>query len=237
MRPATRDWVLVSAWLGSLALVRAGTVKERDPYWQVRAGLENLDGLPLSRPDTWGWEPVDTPFTQTSPAWNDVLALGWGAFGSVGIFFVALVALCLYLATVAVLGARLGARPVPVLVGTLACALPALAMLSPRATVVAQTLFLLGLAAADRWRRRAQRPSALVDAVVVLAGAAALVGVGSWAPPRGCSSPRRPSRRGPCCGCPGPPSRRPGPSSSPSRPRPGPSSGWQPGATEPTPGA
>ncbi len=172
--------MLVSAWLGSLALVRAGTVEERDPYWQVRAGLENLDGLPLSRPDTWGWEPVDTPFTQTSPAWNDVLALGWGAFGFVGIFLVALVALCLYLATVAVLGARLGARPVPVLVGTLACALPALAMLSPRATVVAQTLFLLGLAAADRWRRRAQRPSALVDAVVVLAGAAALVGVGSW---------------------------------------------------------
>ncbi len=172
--------MLVSAWLGSLALVRAGTVEERDPYWQVRAGLENLDGLPLSRADSWGWDPVDTPFTQTSPAWNDVLALGWSTFGFAGIFLVALAALVLYLATVAWIGSRLGARPLPVLVGTLACALPALAMLSPRATVVAQTLFLLGLAAADRWRARAERPTAPVDAAVVLVGAAVLVAAGSW---------------------------------------------------------
>ena len=80
----------------------------------------------------------------------------------------------------ALLGTRLGARPLPVLVGALACALPALAMLSPRATVLAQTLFLLGLLAADRWRSRAERPAAVLDAGVVLLGAAVLVAAGSW---------------------------------------------------------
>ncbi len=180
MRSATRDWLIVSAWLGSLALVRAGSVEERDPYWQVRAGRENLAGMPLSRPDTWGWAPVETPFTQTSPAWNDLLAIGWGTGRFVGVFVVALLSIGLYLLTAALLARRLGARPVPVLVGTLLCVLPALAMLSPRATVLAQTLFLLGVLWADRWRAREQRPSAALDASVVLAVSLLLVAAGSW---------------------------------------------------------
>ncbi len=172
--------MIVSAWLGSLALVRSGSVEERDPYWQVRAGVENLAGLPLVRPDTWGWAPVDAPFFQTSPAWNDLLALGWGAGRFLGVFVVALLSIAVYFVAVALLARRLGARPLPFLVGTLLCALPALAMLSPRATVLAQTLFLLGLLWADRWRRRDVRPPALIDAGVVLALAVAVVGAGSW---------------------------------------------------------
>lgn len=172
--------MIVSAWLGSLALVRAGSVEERDPYWQVRAGLENLEGLPLVRTDTWGWDPVDAPFLQTSPVWNDALALGWSAGRFVGIFVVALLSIGLYLVTVVLLSCRLGARARPVLVGALVCVLPALAMLSPRATLVAQTIFLLGLLAADAWRSRPTRPPMVADALVVLVAAAVLVAVGSW---------------------------------------------------------
>ncbi len=79
--PARRGWLLPWLALAALAVVRAGVVDERDPYWQVRAGLENLGGAPLSRPDTWSWAHVDRRFTQTSPAWNDALALGWDADG------------------------------------------------------------------------------------------------------------------------------------------------------------
>lgn len=140
-----RDWWLVAAWLAALALVRAGTVEERDPYWQARAGLETVRGQPLVRPDAWSWDPVDAPFVQTSPGWNAVLGIGWDAAGFVGIFLVALLSVGLYLLVATALAARLGARPLPALAGILLCVLPALAMVSPRATLVAQTLFLAGL--------------------------------------------------------------------------------------------
>lgn len=45
-------------WLGSLALVRAGSVEEHDPSWQAQAGMEWLDGAALQRPDSWSWTPV-----------------------------------------------------------------------------------------------------------------------------------------------------------------------------------
>lgn len=170
----------MAAWLGSLALVRAGTVSERDPYWQIRAGLENLRGEPLSRPDSWSWAPVDAPFTQTSPGWNTTLGIAWRTAGFGGLFVVAFVSLALYLLVVVLLARRLGARPLPLLAGILLCTLAALAMLSPRATVVAQTLFLAGLLWADSWRRRAPRPPVWLDAGVVLVAAFVVTALGAW---------------------------------------------------------
>jgi hypothetical protein len=170
----------VAAWLGSLALVRAGTVDERDPYWQVRAGIETLHGQPLSRPDAWSWAPVDAAFTQTSPGWNTLIGASWDAVGFVGLFLAALLSISLYLVTVVVIGRRLGARPLPLLVGILLCVLPALAMLSPRATLVAQTLFLAGLLWADSWRRRSPRPAGWADAAIVCLGAFLVTVGGSW---------------------------------------------------------
>ena len=41
-----QDWGLAVIALGFLAVVRAGVLQERDPYWQVRAGVENLAGAP-----------------------------------------------------------------------------------------------------------------------------------------------------------------------------------------------
>jgi hypothetical protein len=180
VKSGRRDWWIVAAWLGSLAAVRSGTVAERDPYWQVRAGLENLTGQPLSRPDTWSWAPVDAPFTQTSPGWNTLLAVAWRYCGFAGIFVVSLVSISVYFLVVALLARRLGSRPIPTLVGILVCTVPALAMLSPRATVMAQTIFLFGVLMADRWRRRTLRPGRWLDPVAVALGALLVTMVGSW---------------------------------------------------------
>ncbi|NHA69164.1 hypothetical protein [Phycicoccus flavus] len=179
MNRRRRDWWLVTAWLGSLALVRAGSIEDTDPYWQVRAGVETLRGLPLVRPDSWSWDPVATPFFQTSPGWNVVLGLGWDAARYAGVFLVGLASIGTYLLVAVLLARRLGARPLPTLAGVLLCVLPALAMVSPRATLVAQTVFMAAVLAADSWRRR-PRPAAAVDIAVVLAAAWALTSLGSW---------------------------------------------------------
>jgi hypothetical protein len=178
--PSLRAWLLPVAWLVALAAVRAGVLEERDPFWQVRAGMENLAGQPLSRPDSWSWDPVDSMFTQTSPAWNDALALGWRAAGFAGFFTVGFLSLLAYGLVSLALARRLGARPMPTLVGLMATLLLALPMLSPRATLVAQTLYLGGLLLADLARPR------MVAAPPVLAAGGALVGgfllawAGSW---------------------------------------------------------
>ena len=177
-----RRWELaiVVSWLGALAVIRAAVLQENDPYWQVRAGMENLDGLPLARPDTWSWAPVDALFAQTSPMWNDVLALGYRWAGFAGFFVVGLVSVAAYFAVAFGLARRLGAGHLATLVGVLVAVLPALAMLSPRASLAAQTLFMAGLLLADRWRLRPSRPSVVVDAALVAVSALVLAALGSW---------------------------------------------------------
>ncbi len=171
---------ILVAWFGAISVVRSGVLQETDPYWQVRTGIENLRGAPLSRPDTWSWAPVEGAFTQTSPLWNDVLGLGYSTAGFAGFFTVSLVSLLAYFATATALALRLGARPLSVLAGVLIAVVPALAMLSPRASLVAQTLFMAGLLAADTWRRRTGRPTAVLDALVVGVAAFAVAALGSW---------------------------------------------------------
>lgn len=174
-----RDWWLVAAWLGALAVVRAGTLQERDPYWQIRAGLENLDGQPLVRPDAWSWDPVSNPFSQTSPAWNDALGLAYRTAGFAGFFVISTLSLFAYLALLVAIARRLGARPLPLLGGSALVLLAALPMLSPRATLVAQSLFLLGVLLTDRWRL-ARRRTLPLDLAVVAGGGFVLAWAGSW---------------------------------------------------------
>lgn len=179
MPPRRHDWWLVAAWFLALTLVRAGTIEERDPYWQVRAGMENLEGQPLVRPDSWSWDPVDALFVQTSPGWNDVLGLAWRSAGWAGLFVVSAASIGLYFVIATLLARRLDARPLPTLVGILVCVSLALSMVSPRATLAAQTLFMAGLLLVDVWRHRLPRLLAVAVAAVATASAV-FTWSGSW---------------------------------------------------------
>ncbi len=106
------DSVLLWGFLVSLALVRAGHPEERDAFWQIRAGMENLAGVPLARPDTWGWSGVEGNWYPNSPLWNMLLALSYGTAGFWGLFVLSGVTIVALLMVTNVLGRRLG-RPSP----------------------------------------------------------------------------------------------------------------------------
>ena len=178
MGPGKRAWLLVAGGFGGLALVRAGSIEERDPYWQVRAGLDNLGGDPLIRADSWSWQSVPTDFVQTSPGWNSALGLVWEGAGFVGLFAIALLAIGSQLVVSVALSHRLGARPLPMLLGLGATCGLGLAFLSPRASLASQTLFMAAVLGADLWR---DRRSAAGPSVVGVAFAALVVATfGSW---------------------------------------------------------
>ena len=157
-----------------LAVVRAALLQETDPYWQIRAGLENLSGAPLARPDTWSWAPVEGLFRQTSPLWNDLIATAWRTLGWLGLTLTGAASIGAYLATSAALGRRLGARPLPMLVGTAPLLLLALPMLSPRASLAAVTLALLVVLSAPHWLEVVTR-TRWAPALLLVAG-----GLVSW---------------------------------------------------------
>ena len=167
-------------WLGSLALVRAGTVEERDPYWQARAGMDWLAGAPLKAPDTWSWSPVGGDVKWTSPFWNAALGLVYDTTGFVGIFLVGMAAIAALLASMVLLARRLGARPLPTLAALVPILLLGLPFLSPRATVPALALAFFALAAADRWRSHGARTSVSLGAVGAGLAAAAVTATGMW---------------------------------------------------------
>ena len=174
------DWVLAVVALGFLAVVRAGVLQERDPYWQIRAGTENLAGAPYARPDSWSWAPVDAPFAQTSPLWNDILGAAWQAAGFAGFFTVGLLSIGSYGLVVLVLAHRLGARPLPALAGILGTLLLALPMLSPRGALTAQTLFLAAIAITHAALPRLCALPAVSATAWCAAGGFAVAALGIW---------------------------------------------------------
>lgn len=155
----------------SLALVRAGTVEERDSFWQVRAGLDTLGGAPLIRADSWSWDSVPNDFVQTSPGWNVVLAIAWEQASYVGLFAITFSSIVAYLVVAAALAARLGARPLPALLGFAPVIALGLSFISPRAALAAQTLFLVGVLTANWWRFR----STTLGPVAAVAGHSAFL--------------------------------------------------------------
>ncbi len=176
------DRVLLFAWIAMFSIARAGRFEERDPYWQVRAGAENLAGWPLARADTWSWAGIDGNWYQNSAGWNDVLALSYGLAGYWGIFLLTAVMIGVYLSLAALLGARFGASPLPGMAGMVVLIAGSLSMLSPRATLIVQVLILAAVALADSWARwRATQVPAWANASAALVVAAALSGLGNWA--------------------------------------------------------
>lgn len=141
------DRVLVPFLLVSFAVARAGRFEERDPYWETRAGVENLAGWPLIRPDTWSWSGVSGPWYQNSPLWNTLLGGGWQLAGFWGIFAVTLALLLAYFGVTYLLALHLGGRRLPALAGILVAVSPVISMLSPRGTLVVEVIVLATLLA------------------------------------------------------------------------------------------
>lgn len=176
-----RDRLLVTIWLVGFAIARSARFKERDPYWQVRAGVENLAGAPLARPDTWSWAPVGGDWYQNSPLWDSLLGLGYAGAGFWGLFGVTVVTMAGYFLLAERLALRLGGRPLPSLAGLLAVFSSALAMLSPRATLAVQVLILLGIWVALAWADGpAGRRGWPVNLAVAFALALGLSTLGNW---------------------------------------------------------
>lgn len=172
-------WLLAGVLLAMLAAVRAANPTERDQYWSARAGLETFTGTPLARQDNWSWS-TDGIWYPNSPAWNVILGLGWQSLGFWGLFWVAFLSMML-LFGLALLAARAaGARALPTLVAFVPILVIASAALSPRATVVVQSLILASVVFAWWWGGVVQRTSSIVSVAIVAAAGFALSLVGNW---------------------------------------------------------
>lgn len=179
---AIRPWdrVLLVGFVAAFALTRAGRVAERDPYWQIRAGAENLAGVPLARPDTWTWSGVPGDWYPNSPLWNVLLALSYSTGGFWGFFAFTSLVLILLLALVVVLGGRLGARPLPGLVALFAVFAGALPYLGARATLGAQVLLLVAVCVVVALGDRAAGLSTTALVATTTAAAGVLSVLGNW---------------------------------------------------------
>lgn len=181
LRSARADRWLVAAFILCFAVARAGQFEERDPYWQARAGVENLAGWPLARPDTWSWSGVTGDWYQNSPLWNDLLGLAWRTAGFAGIFVVAVAVVGGYLAGSWILAGSLGGRGLPALAGMMATVSPVLAMLSPRGTLAAQLIVLASVLLAVRAARTvALTLPAWAAGTAALIAAAGMSTLGNW---------------------------------------------------------
>ena len=175
------DQLLVTFWLVGFAIVRSARFAEHDPYWQVRAGLENLSGQPLARPDAWSWAPVGGNWYQNSPLWDSLLGLGYAGAGFWGLFAVTLATMVGYFLLAERLALRLGGRPLPTLAALLVVFCASLSTLSPRATLAVQVLILFSVWAALAWSSGpATRLGLAANAAVGLVMALALSTLGNW---------------------------------------------------------
>lgn len=181
VRQPRMDRLVAVALLLIFAVARSGGFEERDPYWEARAGVENLAGQPLLRPDTWSWSGVPGDWYQNSPLWNDILGLGWLAGGFWGLFLVTLLLIGGYLLLGFFLALMLGGRALPSLAAIILTISPAISMISPRGTLVVEVL-ILGAVAVAVWAADGplgRGPTALAAAAVLL-GSAAWSTLGNW---------------------------------------------------------
>jgi hypothetical protein len=176
--PSSR--VIVWVWIIAMSAVRAGTTQERDPYWEARAGLENLTGTPLIRPDSWSWAPVPDMFYANSPGWNLLLGASWLAGHYWGLFLFTFIVLIAYFGMAYVLARRLGAHPLGALAGLTVGFILALPMLSARGTIGVQLLLWVGIFVPLWWQRRLARTSPVGNALALFAIGAVLSVVGNW---------------------------------------------------------
>ena len=174
------DAALLAVWILMIAVVRAGLSGDTDPYWQIRDGMEVLDGRGLVLPDSWSWAPVEGLYYPNSPAWNVVLGIAWRSGGFAGFMALTAVSVMLFLIAAAWLAMLSGARRVPTLMAIVAVATLAWPGLGARATMPAQTLVLLALGAGFVWARRsAGRPVWAASIGLIVAGVV-ISCLGSW---------------------------------------------------------
>lgn len=153
---------------------------ESDPYWQIRAGLENLAGSPIARPDTWSWSPVPGLFYPNSPGWNFVLAAGWEIGHFQGLFVVSLLSIATYLLCSVFIASYLGVNTLISLgVGSILW-FAVFPMLSPRGTIGVEMLLLVSIFLGYVWTLRAHRRSLFTNAVVIVGAGWALCTAGNW---------------------------------------------------------
>ena len=172
-------WILVAAFMVMLALVRAGSPDDRDPYWGARAGWENLTGTPLARPDTWSWA-ADGVWYPNSPLWGMLLGGLWQALGYWGLFLTGFVSLLVYFWLAWKVAILLGARPLPGLLGMAVPLALAFPMLSMRATLAIHSLIFVSVLFAHWWGRRVGGVSVALNAAVVGGMGALLSVLGNW---------------------------------------------------------
>ena len=173
------DSLLLWGFLGSLALIRSGHLEERDPYWQIRAGLESLAGAPLVRPDTWTWSGVQGNWYPNSPLWNILLGLSYQLAGVWGFFLLSATTMVILFVLVTLLARRLGSRPLPGLLGLLVAFAAAYSMLNARATLLVQVLLLFAIYVALRLSDHAPLVSPLAFNTVVFTTALGLSTLGN----------------------------------------------------------
>lgn len=173
-------WVLVWFLLLSLASVRAAAPSERDPYWSARAGWENLTGGPLAPLDTWSWTKPGEQWFPNSPAWNWLLGASYHFLGFWGLYLVAMANMALFFWLAWKVAVRIGARPLPGLLGMAVPLMLVQPMLSARATLFIQSLFLIAVLGALKLGEWAKSRNPGVAALVVLGASTALCVVGNW---------------------------------------------------------
>lgn len=142
--------------------------------------MENLAGGPLIAPETWSWSEATGVWYPNSPLWNVILGFGFQSAGYWGFFLVTALALLALFGVSYALARLLGARRLPALLGLLGAYLAAFAMLSPRATVAAEIVLLVGIYGALRWSQQASRFGPVLNLIVALTAATALSVLGNW---------------------------------------------------------
>jgi len=172
-------WWMVYAVLLMIAAVRAASPQERDQYWSARAGIENLEGSPFIRTDTWSWS-NDGEWVPNSPVWNIVLGLGWQAGGFWGLFWVAFVSIGVLFGLALLLARLAGARAFPTLIGFTPVLVFAFSAFTPRATVVVQSLTFVAVLFAWWWSKRLEGRRSAVAVGIVAGFGFVLSMVGNW---------------------------------------------------------
>ncbi|MGW9629484.1 hypothetical protein ACWGST_02180 [Agromyces sp. NPDC055520] len=172
-------WWMVFVVLVGIAAVRAANSQERDQFWSARAGIENLEGLPLIRPDTWSWS-KDGDWVPNSPLWNVVLGVGWQAGGFWGLFWVAFLSITTFFALALVLARLVGARAFPTLIGFAPVLMFGFSAFTPRATVVVQSLMFVAVLFVWWWGGKVGKASMLRSLLVVGGVGFALSLLGNW---------------------------------------------------------
>lgn len=174
------DLIVVTGFLAGFALVRASRVGESDQFWSARAGLENLSGEPLARPDSWSWAPIDGLWYQNSPLWNTMLGTAYQAAQYWGLFLLACSAIGLLLLLVARLAVVIGTSPLVAFLATLPILAAEFPFLSPRATVAAEIVILGSVLWATHWAERAGRHRVAANSLIVAAVGFTLSALGAW---------------------------------------------------------